>query len=300
MDCAKATIAIRQELRDYVLKNNLKSLVIGISGGIDSCLVAALAKPVCDELNIPLLGLSLPTKTNKPDEIERANRTCKAFCTEYKEIYLDDMFLRLGVNINPQPFNQGGCHDKAEEENIKRQRDWKIRNGNIKARLRMIHLYNLASQYNGLVLSTDNYTEFMLGFWTIHGDVGDYGPIQELWKSEVYQLADWLADNEYKNSEEHRGILMYTSNSTATDGLGIHPAGDLGQILPNFVGSSKMGYDEVDNILKSYLNMHCANFTKKELELAQPVIQRHLNSEFKRLLPISIPRDLIIENLFPN
>ena len=282
MDYAKATINIRKELKDYVVKNGLKSLVIGISGGMDSCLVAALAKPVCDELNIPLLGLSLPTKTNKPEEIDRALRTCKAFCSEYKEIYLDDMFLRLGVNINPQPFNKGG---EAEEENAKRQKGWKIRNGNIKARLRMIHLYNLASQNDGLVLSTDNYTEFMLGFWTIHGDVGDYGPIQELWKTEVYNLAEYLANNEFKDDEERRSILIYTISCTATDGLGVHPGGDLGQIMPEFVGSSRQGYEEVDRILQS----------KEEVAFRHPVIQRHIKSEFKRKLPINIPRETILK-----
>lgn len=52
-----------------------------------------------------------------------------------------------------------------------------IADGNIQARLRMIYLYNLASIHKGLVLSTDNQTEYQLGFWTIHGDVGDFNPI---------------------------------------------------------------------------------------------------------------------------
>lgn len=52
-----------------------------------------------------------------------------------------------------------------------------IANGNIQARLRMIYLYNLASIHKGLVMSTDNQTEYQLGFWTIHGDVGDFDQI---------------------------------------------------------------------------------------------------------------------------
>lgn len=58
-----------------------------------------------------------------------------------------------------------------------------IADGNIQARLRMIYLYNLASIHKGLVMSTDNQTEYQLGFWTIHGDVGDFDPIQDLWKT---------------------------------------------------------------------------------------------------------------------
>ena len=70
---------------------------------------------------------------------------------------------------------------------------FKIRMGNIKARLRMIYLYNLASKSNGLVLSTDNFTEYMLGFWTLHGDVGDFGIIQKVLKGlELYDIARYL------------------------------------------------------------------------------------------------------------
>lgn len=61
-----------------------------------------------------------------------------------------------------------------------------IANGNLQARCRMIHLYDLAGIHGGLVMSTDNQTEYQLGFWTIHGDVGDFDPIQDLWKTEVY------------------------------------------------------------------------------------------------------------------
>ena len=56
----------------------------------------------------------------------------------------------------------------------------------------MIYLYNLASIYNGLVISTDNQTEYQLGFWTIHGDVGDFAQILGQWKTEVFELAKWL------------------------------------------------------------------------------------------------------------
>lgn len=51
-----------------------------------------------------------------------------------------------------------------------------------------------ASIHKGLVMSTDNQTEYQLGFWTIHGDVGDFDPIQDLWKTEVYGLANYLRD----------------------------------------------------------------------------------------------------------
>ena len=61
MNYENAVRNIRTELKTYVEKNNLKSLVIGVSGGIDSALCVLLAKPVCKELNIPLIGRSLPS-----------------------------------------------------------------------------------------------------------------------------------------------------------------------------------------------------------------------------------------------
>jgi len=67
----------------------------------------------------------------------------------------------------------------------------------MKARIRMILLYDLAGGNDGMVLSTDNYTEYLLGFWTLHGDVGDFGMIQSLWKTEVYDMVEWIRDNEF-------------------------------------------------------------------------------------------------------
>ena len=86
----------------------------------------------------------------------------------------------------------------------------RIRRGNIKARLRMITLYNIAAANGGLVASTDNYSEMAMGFWTLHGDVGDLSPIQSLNKSwEVPALARWL------------GVPESIWRAKPTDGLGI-------------------------------------------------------------------------------
>ena len=63
---------IRANLKMYIEDHGIKSLVLGISGGIDSALCAALARPVCDELGIPLIGRSIPISTNTSDERDRA------------------------------------------------------------------------------------------------------------------------------------------------------------------------------------------------------------------------------------
>ena len=63
---------IQKELKSYLLKSKLKSLVLGVSGGIDSAITAALARPVCDEIGVTLFCRSITISTNKPDEIYRA------------------------------------------------------------------------------------------------------------------------------------------------------------------------------------------------------------------------------------
>ena len=278
---------IRGELKKYLQKTNLKSLVIGISGGIDSCLCAALARPVCDELGIALIGRSLPIKTNEEDELFRARETGEAFCTNFKEDRILEVYYdRMSSELNPQIDNQ-------------EMQKWKIRNGNMKARLRMTYLYNLASMNNGMVLSTDNLTEYLLGFWTLHGDVGDFGMIQNLWKTEVYNMAEWIADNYPNPSSNPKAInaIWTTIQAMATDGLGVTNLGDLGQILSDWRGTSREGYKEVDRVLQVWTSMHTLESTQKTiLTLAyekHPVIQRHLNSDFKRENPQNINRNLI-------
>jgi NAD+ synthetase len=174
---------IRKILEDYIINSKLESLIIGISGGIDSALVAALAKPVTDKLGIPLIGRSISIQTNSKEEEERARFVGNVFCTDFNEINLTEQYLVL------REF------DDMEGENND-DTPYKIRMGNIKARMRMIYLYNLASKYNGIVLGTENQTELNLGFFTLYGDSGsDFEMIESLWKTEVYGISEYLINN---------------------------------------------------------------------------------------------------------
>ena len=76
----------RKWLSKYIKDNHLQSLVIGISGGIDSTVSCAIAYPVCYDLGIPLIGRSLPTTTNMPDENNTARLVGEAFCIDFKEV----------------------------------------------------------------------------------------------------------------------------------------------------------------------------------------------------------------------
>ncbi len=263
----KRILNIRKHLKQYLVENNLKAMVLGVSGGIDSALTAALAYKVAKELNIPLITRSITIESNKQDEINRSFMVGKSYGTDFRHVDLTEAFHLL------QPYIVEDI-DKENKNDLK----FKIRMGNIKARMRMLYLYDLAAKNKGIVLSTDNYTELLLGFWTLHGDVGDLGMIQNLWKMEVYEMAKYIAETEANQSQAE--ALWACINATPTDGLGITNS-DLEQL-----GASS--YNEVDKILKSYLNGN------KEYE-NHPVIQRYIATNFKRNNPYNFPRNIIDE-----
>ena len=268
-DYKSAISNIQNELREYLITSKLKSLILGVSGGIDSALSAALVRQVCDELGVKLYCRSITISTNKPDEINRAGLIGKAFGDDFKEVNLSKIF----DDIIPE-FVENFADTDTEEHG------YKIRQGNVKARMRMMYLYELAGKHRGMVLSTDNYTELLLGFWTLHGDVGDYGMIQNIWKTEVYAMSDYLVET-LKNKEQAKA-LDACIDAVPTDGLGITNS-DLDQI-----GASS--YQEVDEILIEYLK----NPNNKDV-LNHKVVKRKIASEFKRNNPFNIPRSKITD-----
>ncbi|MGL4363738.1 MAG: NAD(+) synthase [Bacteroidales bacterium] len=269
MNSAKECITkIRAELQDYILQHHLQSLIVGISGGIDSALVAALSASVCKAQNIPLIGRFIHIESNKEDEKLRGELVGKAYCNDFKSIDLTALY-----HITVQDIEEGY---QANKELLSER----IRLGNIKARLRMIYLYNLAQKHQGIVLATDNLTEVELGYWTLHGDVGDYGLVANLWKTEVYTLSQYLVENEGLNNAQ-KTALQDCIQSTPTDGLGT-TSSDLEQLKVDT-------YQEVDTLLQAYF----AGEQSPEME-KHPIIQRHLKSAYKRSNPYYIPRKNIL------
>ncbi|MBN2663577.1 MAG: NAD(+) synthase [Bacteroidales bacterium] len=264
-DFNNAVKNIRTELKNYIQKSKLQSLVIGLSGGIDSALCAALAYPVCEDLKIPFFGRSITIESNKPEERKRAELIGNSFVSDFMEVNLTEAFQNI----------KGFMVENIQDEDVNSV-TYKIRMGNIKARLRMIYLYELASKHKGLVLSTDNLTELYLGFWTLHGDVGDYGMIQQLWKTEVYNMAIFIAENEANNLQAQ--ALLSCVEAVPTDGLGITNS-DLDQL-------QAASYTEVDKILIDYIINNNHTLVK------HPVIQRHLKSEYKRNNPLNLNREI--------
>lgn len=247
--------------QDYLVKNNLKAMILGFSGGIDSTVVGIICHEVQRRSGIPLIGVSLPSGTNKKEENDIAQAfsgICNSFITH--SIEADYEFLRRSFQWD---FTE---------------RLSPIQEGNIKARLRMMYLYNLASMNGGLVMDTDNLTEHYLGFFTIHGDQGDLNPIGDLWKTEVYELGQWMLEN---LSWVPKEALVASLNITPTDGNGVKEGGDLEQIAPGLT------YKDVDEILKLAIEDKDIPNPSDKTEM---VIKRYKGSEFKRKnLPIKIP-----------
>ena len=86
---------IQTKIKQYIIDNNIKSLIIGISGGIDSTVNAAMLRPVCDELNIPLIGRYIHIESNKQIEKESATLVGNAFCNDFDLVDLTLPFNHL-------------------------------------------------------------------------------------------------------------------------------------------------------------------------------------------------------------
>jgi len=272
---------IQTDTRDYLQKNNLENLILPISGGVDSALVAA----IIHDMNIKskysnkfnLIGLSIPIE-NSEKHNELADWVGKKFCDEYYRINTKNIYWNISTSIIDSIDDAKQLFDGKISDSINL--------GNIKARLRMIVAYNIARARNGIVLSTDNLSEYLMGFWTLHGDVGDLAPIQHLSKGYIIpKLAEYL------------GVKDEIIKQPPSDGLGVTKEDtDEAQL-----GAS---YKIVDAIILTYTYFIGENFNVPEEIKRLPskdfyslifknekyynIIRRYHNTEFKRNNPYKI------------
>ena len=271
-------------LCSYVNKYHLESLILGISGGIDSTVVAALAHEVCECTGCKLIGISLMTNTNQNDEVDAASLVGAEFCTEYQKCSIEEEYKVLNAMC-----------DRINGEGNPTSR------GNIKARMRMITLFDASAKNKGIVLGASNLSEAALGFATVAGDLASaLSIIGGLWKHEVYGLAKWMLKNIYPESAALKASIALTP----TDGNGVKAGGDMAQIAPGHT------YEDVDEILMTYLEYRGHHpeeyqiamnelYEKYTKETVDRVINRHVNSEFKRRhapLVIDIFDACVLEN----
>ena len=275
---------------EYVKSCKLETMVLGLSGGLDSTVCAAICSKVAEKTGTALYGVSLPCSTNKEDENNSADLAGKEFCNVY---------IKEGIQ---ETFE---CIEKLCDT-VSTLPSTKISQGNIKARLRMITLYDIASKMRGIVIDTDNLTEHFLGFFTVNGDVADFNPIGNLWKTEVYGLAEYMYKEVFKDSVALKAAIEITP----TDGNGVSGS-DLDQIMPGYT------YADVDKILMRWVTLSDKikgyylkdGFTQKGTifsklveeygeDNVRRVILRCVGSEFKRLphpIPIDVFRGEIVK-----
>ncbi len=161
-------------LRDYVNKNRFPGVVLGLSGGIDSALSAAVA--------VDALGASrvrcvmLPSRYTSRDSLEDADACALALGTPYETIEIERAVAAMGETLSP--VFAGKSADTTEE--------------NIQSRLRGVILMAISNKFGPMVLTTGNKSEMSVGYATLYGDMcGGYNVLKDIYKTEIFALARW-------------------------------------------------------------------------------------------------------------
>lgn len=169
MDWQKITEKMCDFIQEKVKNSQSQGVVLGLSGGIDSALVATLCKRALKE---NVFALLMPTQISNKANLEDALRLCADLNLEYKIIEIQsilDAFIKQSENTTLVSL------------------------GNFAARIRMSLLYDYSALKNSLVIGTSNKSELLLGYGTIYGDLAcAFNPIGSLYKSEIYTLAKYL------------------------------------------------------------------------------------------------------------
>ncbi|NWG11828.1 NAD+ synthase [Candidatus Bathyarchaeota archaeon] len=171
LDWQDAVTKIKRFISSYVEQSGAKGVLVGLSGGIDSCTVAALSALAIGGEKV--LGLMLPEKeTHNAKDIKHAKLVAEKFSLKTKMIDITSTLRTFYMSIPD--------FDPAS----------KLCMGNLKARTRMIYLYYYANKFNLIVCGSSDKSETMMGYFTKWGDVAaDISPIMDLYKTQVRKLA---------------------------------------------------------------------------------------------------------------
>ncbi|HMR98127.1 MAG TPA: NAD(+) synthase [Anaerolineales bacterium] len=159
-------------LRDFADKNNLKHAFVGLSGGIDSSVVAVIAAEALGRERVT--GVAIPSRFTDVRSTESARELASRLGIGFEVVELETMH-------------------KAAEQAVGPKRSEGVGGENIQARLRMIVLMSFVNQRRGFLINTSNKTELTLGYSTLYGDMaGAISPLGDLTKPDVYALARWI------------------------------------------------------------------------------------------------------------
>ena len=239
-------------LRDYVKKNGFPSVLLGLSGGIDSAVTAAIAADAIGAKKV--FGVALPSQYSSDHSLTDAADSAKRIGLNFRVIEIQPMVDSF--------LNSLGLTGLAEE--------------NLQARVRGTTLMGLSNQEGHLVLATGNKSELAVGYSTLYGDaVGGYAPIKDLLKSEVWAIARWRN----KVAQLRGEILPIPENSISKE-----PSAEL---RPDQLDTDSLPpYDQLDQLLTIYIEndgglqgLLDAGFDEA---LATRVIQMVDRAEYKR------------------
>lgn len=167
--------ALSLGVRDYVRKCGFKTVVLGLSGGIDSALVAVIAADALGPENV--MGVAMPARYSSSGSLTDAELLAKNLGIRYEVLPIEPVFNAVEAQL--KNVFAGTKPNEAEE--------------NIQSRLRGVTLMALSNKFGGLVLTTGNKSEMAVGYCTLYGDMnGALAPIADVLKTDVYQVARWV------------------------------------------------------------------------------------------------------------
>ena len=237
-------------IKTYVVDSATEGIVLGLSGGIDSCTIAALSALAIGGDNV--LGLLLPEQeTYNPQDVNDAKLVSSKFNLKTQTCNITPVLERFYKTI---PI--------FEKEN-------RVCKGNIKARTRMIYIYYYANKLNRIVCGSSDKSEAMMGYFTKWGDVAaDISPIMDLYKTQVRKLA------------QHLGIPLEIVNKKSTPAL--WPK----QFAETELG---IKYEKLDLVLYGFEHFFSTEEIARQLKLEQEQVEevkrRWLYTEHKRRMP---------------
>ncbi len=239
---------------DYVRKNGFKKVVIGLSGGIDSALTAAIAVDALGKKCV--VGIAMPSKYSSPESIEDARILAKKLGIEFQIIPIGEIFTSYLKTL--QGSFAGEKTDVTEE--------------NLQARIRGNLLMALSNKFGWLVLTTGNKSEMGVGYCTLYGDMaGGFAVLKDVPKTLVYEMAS------YRNSLESEPIIP----------LRVIEKPPSAELRPHQKDTDSLPpYEILDPILQAYveedesLEMILAKGFKKSL--VEEVIRKIDFNEYKR------------------
>ena len=209
--------------KDYVQKNGFSKVLIGLSGGIDSALVAAIAVDAIGRENV--VGVSMPSKYSSKGTQNDAKRLAENLGIEFKEIPIGSLVIAFDKILQP--------HFKGQKPNVAEE--------NIQARVRGNLLMSLSNKFGWLVLTTGNKSEMAVGYCTLYGDMcGGFAVIKDVPKTKVYKLC------EYRNAQGKTIIPVSILKRPPSAELRANQKDQ--DSLPD--------YDTLDNLLAGYVEKH--------------------------------------------